>query len=67
MEKYNAQLRDKDNYSGGVLYIPASGRDASVRIEWQKPQHEILAVANGQYTLFRPRLNMAYRGQIGIR
>ncbi len=62
MEKYNAQLRDSESYSGVVLYIPGSGRDASVRIEWQKPQHEILAVANGQYTLFRPRLNVAYKG-----
>jgi outer membrane lipoprotein-sorting protein len=62
MEKYNAQLRDKENYSGWVLYMPSSGRDASVRIEWQRPQHEILAVSNGQYTLFRPRLNMAYKG-----
>jgi len=62
MEKYNAQLRDSEKYSGVVLYIPGSGRDASVRIEWQKPQHEILAVSNGQYTLFRPRLNMAYKG-----
>jgi outer membrane lipoprotein-sorting protein len=62
MEKYNAQLRDAERYSGVVLYMPASGRDALVRIEWQKPQHEILAVSNGQYTLFRPRLNMAYKG-----
>jgi outer membrane lipoprotein-sorting protein len=62
MEKYNAQLRDSEKFSGVVLYIPGSGRDASVRIEWQKPQHEILAVSNGQYTLFRPRLNMAYKG-----
>jgi outer membrane lipoprotein-sorting protein len=62
MEKYNSQLRDKENYSGWVLYLPASGRDASVRIEWQRPQHEILAVSNGKYTLFRPRLNVAYVG-----
>lgn len=65
MEKYNAQLRDKENYSGWVLYMPSSGRDASVRIEWQKPQHEILAVAKGQYTLFRPRLNQAIVGKSG--
>ena len=62
MEKYNAQLRDKDNYQGVLAYMPAGGRDASVRIEWQKPQHEILAVSNGKYTLYRPRLNMAYIG-----
>jgi len=65
MEKYNAQLRDKENYSGWVLYMPATGRDASVRIEWQKPQHEILAVSKGQYTLFRPRLNQAIVGKSG--
>ena len=62
MEKYNSQLRDSEKYSGVVVYVPGGGRDASVRIEWQKPQHEILAVAHGQYTLFRPRLNMAYKG-----
>jgi outer membrane lipoprotein-sorting protein len=65
MEKYNAQLRDKDNYSGWVLYMPSTGRDASVRIEWQKPQHEILTVSKGQYTLFRPRLNQAIVGKSG--
>ena len=65
MEKYNAQLRDKDNYSGWVLYVPGSGRDASVRIEWQKPRHEILAVSKGQYTLFRPSLGQAIVGKSG--
>lgn len=65
MEKYNAQLRDKDNFSGWVLYLPGSGREASVRIEWQRPQHEILAVSKGQYTLFRPRLNQAIVGKSG--
>jgi outer membrane lipoprotein-sorting protein len=65
MEKYNAQLGDKDNYSGWVLYVPANGRDASVRIEWQKPRREILAVSNGKYTLFRPALNQAMVGRTG--
>lgn len=65
MEKYNAQLRDKDNYTGWVLYVPGSGRDASVRIEWQKPQHEILAVSKGQYQLFRPRLKQVIVGKSG--
>ena len=65
MEKYNAQLRDKDNYHGWVLYQPGSGRDASVRIEWQKPRHEILAVSKGQYTLYRPSLNQAMVGKSG--
>ena len=62
MVKYNAQIRDEDKYNGVVLYVPAVGRSAYVRIDWQSPQQETLAVADGQYTLFRPRLNMAYVG-----
>src|ERR1700704_2602706 len=65
MEKYNAQLRDKDNYTGWVLYAPASGRNASVRIEWQKPRREILAVANGKFQLYRPRLKTVITGNSG--
>ena len=62
MEKYNAQLRDADKYHGVILYMPAGGRNASVRIDWQSPQQETLAVANGKYTLLRPRLDVAYTG-----
>ena len=62
MEKYNAQLHDSDNYYGSVRYIPVGGRSAFIRLEWNKPQHEILVVANGAYILYRPRLNMAYYG-----
>jgi hypothetical protein len=62
MDKYNSQLRDSDKYYGNVRYIPVSGRSAFVRLEWTKPQHEILVVANGAYTLLRPRMNIAYVG-----
>ena len=62
MEKYNAQLRDADKYSGRVLYVPAAGRNAYVRVDWQKPQAETLAVADGQYTLYNPRRATAYVG-----
>jgi outer membrane lipoprotein-sorting protein len=62
MEKYNAQIRDTDRYSGKVVYKPAAGRSAYVRVDWQKPLGEILAVADGQYTLFKTRLNTAYIG-----
>lgn len=65
MVKYNSQIRDEDKYVGTVLYMPAAGRNAYVRVDWQYPQRETLAVANGQYTLFRPRLNMAYVGRAG--
>lgn len=65
MEKYNSQLRDSDHYDGVVLYVPSGKREASVRIEWRKPQNEILAVYNGKYTLFQPRLKRAIVGKSG--
>lgn len=63
MEKYNSQLRDSDKYYGTVRYIPAGGRAASfVRLDWNKPQQEILVVAGGKYLLYRPRLKQAIEG-----
>jgi outer membrane lipoprotein-sorting protein len=62
MEKYNAQVREAEYYTGNVIYLPASGRNASVRVDWQKPVNETLSVTEGKYVLFRPRLNMAYVG-----
>lgn len=62
MEKYNVQLGESEHFRGTVLYVPSGARQASVRIEWQSPQHEILAVSNGKYKLFRPRLNVVYEG-----
>lgn len=62
MEKYNVQLGVSEHYRGTVLYVPSGGRQASIRIEWQSPAHEILAVTNGKYKLFRPRLNVVYEG-----
>jgi outer membrane lipoprotein-sorting protein len=66
MEKYNSQLRDSDKYYGTIKYVPAGTKSASlVRLEWNKPQHEILVVANGGYILWRPRLNQALEGKTG--
>src|SRR5260370_1028864 len=45
-----------------VRYIPVTGKSAFVRLEWTKPQHEILVIANGAYVLYRPRLNQALYG-----
>lgn len=62
MEKYNAQLRDTDKFTGDVAYVAGKGRDANVRVDWVKPAQEILAVYDGSYTLYRPRLRQAYKG-----
>ncbi|HEX7314444.1 MAG TPA: outer membrane lipoprotein carrier protein LolA [Pyrinomonadaceae bacterium] len=62
MQKYNAQLKDAENYTGEVQYVAAKGRDANVRVDWARPVQEILAVSEGQYTLYRPRLKQALQG-----
>jgi len=62
MEKYNSQLREKEMFYGVVLYIPVAAGNAFVRLEWNKPQHEILTTENGNYMLYRPRLGIVYVG-----
>lgn len=62
MEKYNAQIGDSDKRSGTVIYMPGSGRNSSVRVDWRTPVQEILAVADGQYTLYSPRRKTAWKG-----
>jgi outer membrane lipoprotein-sorting protein len=62
MQKYNAQIKVYDEFQGEVQYVPGAGQNVSVRVDWQKPQREHLAVTGGKYTLFKPRMNMAYQG-----
>jgi outer membrane lipoprotein-sorting protein len=62
MEKYNSQLREKETWSGIVLYIPGAG-NASVRLEWNRPQHEILTSENGNHMLYQPRKGIVYEGK----
>jgi outer membrane lipoprotein-sorting protein len=62
MQKYNAQTKEFDMYVGDVQYLPGSGRNIALRVDWQRPARETLAVENGQYILFRPRMNLAYKG-----
>ena len=61
MEKYDAQIRDTDKRVGTLLYLPGTGRSQAVRVDWRSPQ-ETLAVVDGQYTLLRQRMKMAYVG-----
>jgi outer membrane lipoprotein-sorting protein len=60
--KYNSQLGVEDKYNGVVIYMPTTGRQAAVRIDWSSPRKEVLAVNNNKYTIFRPALNVAYTG-----
>lgn len=64
LDRYNAQLKDNDpTQQGTVLYIPAKGKNANVRIDWTYPQQETLSVVNGKYLLYRPRLEQVIEGK----
>lgn len=67
MQKYNAQIKDYDKYEGEVQYVPGGGRNVALRVDWQRPARETLAVENGQYTLLKPRQNVAYKGSTNSR
>lgn len=62
MDTFNSQLNEHDISEGSVQYVPTKGRDALARIDWVKPQQEILSVASGTYVLYQPRLKQAYVG-----
>jgi outer membrane lipoprotein-sorting protein len=62
MDKWNDQIKQSDKRSGTVIYMPGAGRNSFVRVDWRSPVQEILAVADGQYTLFSPRRKTAWVG-----
>lgn len=63
MEKWNNQLRENEKAEGWLAYMPASGRNAYVRVEWHRPRKEVLTVADGQYQLYNQRQNVVYEGR----
>ena len=63
MEKWNDQLRESEKQEGWLAYMPATGRNAYVRVEWQRPRKEVLTVADGQYQLYNQRQNVVYEGR----
>jgi outer membrane lipoprotein-sorting protein len=46
-----------------VQYVPGAGRNANVRLDFSQPREEVLAVKDGQYTYYKKRANMAYKGR----
>lgn len=62
MEKFNPQLNERETTIGTVTYLPAKGRDALIRIDWTKPNEEVLSVVNKKYVLFQKRLEQAIVG-----
>ncbi len=64
MTKANSQTGDTDESKGTLLYLPATGQNMLVRIDWSTPQQEILAIVKGQYVAYRVKLNQAYVGKV---
>ena len=62
MVKYNPQLDESETTEGSATYLPAKGRDASIRIDWTKPNEETLAVVNKKYIIYTKRLKQAITG-----
>ncbi|MDQ3181550.1 MAG: outer-membrane lipoprotein carrier protein LolA [Acidobacteriota bacterium] len=62
MVKYDSVLKVSDTTEGTIIYLPAKGRDALLRIDWTKPSQETLAVVNKKYVIYTPRRNQAITG-----
>ena len=60
--KVNSQIGSEDKYQGVVIYLPGAGRQASVRIDWNSPRKEVVAVKDNKYTIYRPTQKIAYTG-----
>ncbi|HUR98849.1 MAG TPA: outer-membrane lipoprotein carrier protein LolA [Pyrinomonadaceae bacterium] len=65
MAKHDSVLGETDLTEGDLNYLPGkSEKDIYVRIDWAKPVVEHLAIANGQYVLYRPRTKQAIVGKV---
>jgi outer membrane lipoprotein-sorting protein len=65
MAKTDSVLGETDLTEGELNYLPGkSEKDIYVRIDWAKPVVEHLAIANGQYVLYRPRTKQAIVGKV---
>jgi len=66
MVKYNSQIGEADpTYRGTVSYIPNRDRKKiSIRLDWTTPVLETLVISNGQYRLYRPKIQQGYEGAV---
>ena len=55
-------LDEHDVQSGDLYYKRGKGRKIALRIDFLKPVKETLAVSNGKYLLYQPRLKQAHYG-----
>lgn len=64
-ETYNKQLDETDKASGTISLLPGKGRNFSLRLDWEKPRAENIAVVNGEYTAYNPSIKQAWVGSSG--
>ncbi len=65
MEKYNSQLKIKDPYSGTAIYLAKSPKnDRCIRLNWEKPTVEQMAVVGENYELYKRSINTLYYGKV---
>ncbi len=64
VENFNAQLGETDTNKGKLIYFPQKNNDFAVRIDWDSPNRESLAVVDKQYLLYHSRLKQAFLGRI---
>lgn len=68
MLKTNTQLGETDTYIGTTSYIPKTSKAAKgrlfMRLDWEKPRVEQVAVAGDKYKLYKPSMSQGYEGQL---
>lgn len=66
MEKYNSQLKESDVYTGTIKYVPkiVNGK-MYIRIDWEKPVEERMAVVGNEYVIYRVKQQQVYEGKTG--
>ena len=66
MSKYNAQLELNDpTMIGKVWYVPArERRQMYIRMDWTTPVQEQMAIANGVYRIYRPKIAQGFEGSV---
>jgi outer membrane lipoprotein-sorting protein len=65
MAKTDFVLKETDLKEGELFYVPGrSQNQVYLRINWQKPADEQLAIRNGEYVLYTPGRKQAITGKV---
>jgi outer membrane lipoprotein-sorting protein len=64
-ETTNSQIGITDTLFGAILYKPAEGKaKGKLRIDYSKPNKDIVALVGENFTLYQPRINQALKTTI---